>query len=54
MDITQKTYLISFLVLLLCLALAGVIYIYTGNVIIAIFFAPPVIHWILQKRKESQ
>lgn len=54
MDTKQKTYLISFIILIVCLVLAGVIYIYTGNLIIAIFFAPPIIHWILQKRMESR
>lgn len=53
MDLKQKTYLISFLILIICLALAAVIYVYTGNLIIAIFFAPPIIHWILQKRLKS-
>ncbi|MDZ7681960.1 MAG: hypothetical protein U5J63_09695 [Fodinibius sp.] len=52
MDITQKTYLISFIVLIVCLALAAGIYFYTGNLIIAIFFAPPIIHWILERRKK--
>lgn len=53
MNITRKTYLISFLILLVCLALAGVIYWYTGTIVIAIFFAPPIVHWILKRRNES-
>lgn len=53
MDTKQKTYLISFIILIVCIAVAAVIYIYTGNLIIAIFFAPPIIHWILQKRRKS-
>jgi len=52
MDTTQKTYVISGIVLVICLALAAVFYIYTGNLIIAIFFAPPIIHWILQRRNK--
>lgn len=52
MDTTQKTYLISFIILLVCIALAAIIYLYTGNLIIAIFFAPPIIHWILQRRNK--
>jgi hypothetical protein len=52
MDTTQKTYLISLVVLLVCLALAAGIYMYTGNLIIAIFFAPPIIHWILERRNK--
>jgi len=53
MDITQKTYLISFLILLACLVLATIIYWYTGTVVIAIFFAPPIVHWILKQRRDS-
>lgn len=54
MDIKQKTYYISFVILLICLALTGIIYMYTGNIIIAILFAPPIIHWILKKRNSSK
>jgi len=54
MTTKQQTYLISFIILIVCLALAGIIYVYTGNLIIAIFFAPPIIHWILQKRNNSK
>lgn len=50
MDTKQQTYWISFLILVVCIVLAVVIYIYTGNLVIAIFFAPPIIHWILRKR----
>lgn len=54
MNTKQQTYLISFVILIVCLVMAGVIYLYTGNLIIAIFFAPPIIHWILQKRNRSE
>lgn len=54
MNTKQKTYLISLIILIVCLALAAIIYVYTGNLIIAIFFAPPIIHWILQKRRRSE
>lgn len=54
MDLNRKTYFISFIILLVCIALAAVIYIYTGDLIIAIFFAPPIIHWILQRRNKLQ
>jgi len=47
----KKTYLISLIVLLVCLLMAGIIYLYTGDIVIAIFFAPPIIHWILDKRR---
>jgi hypothetical protein len=54
MNIKQKTYYISFTILLICLALTGFIYIYTGDIIIAILFAPPIIHWILKQREVSK
>lgn len=53
MDIKQQTYLISFSILLVCLVIAAFIYVYTGTIIIAIFFAPPIVHWILQRRNKS-
>lgn len=52
MDLRTKTYYISFVILLICLLLTLLIYMYTGNVVIAILFAPPIIHWILKKRSE--
>lgn len=54
MESDKKVYLLSFLILLLCLALAGVLYVYTGDIVIAIFLAPPIIHWILKKRMKSE
>lgn len=53
MDIHQKTTLISILILLVCILTAVAIYLYTGHVIVAIFIAPPIIHWILKKRQNS-
>ncbi len=53
MDINQKTSLISIIVLLACILAAVLIYIYTGNVVIVLFIAPPIIHWILNKRQGS-
>lgn len=54
MNRKKRTYVISFLVLIVCLLTAGIIYVYTGNIIIAIFIAPPVIHWILQRKNLSE
>lgn len=53
MNLKQKTYYISFVILLLCVLATALIYLYTGQLIIAILFAPPIIHWIL-KRKERE
>ncbi|MFH5832023.1 hypothetical protein ACG2F4_04280 [Halalkalibaculum sp. DA3122] len=52
MDIQQKTNAISLLVLVVCILLAVVIYLFTGIVFIAIIFAPPVVHWILKRREQ--
>lgn len=53
MNLKQKTYYISFFIVLVSLLLTYVIYVYTGNLIIAILFAPPIIYWILRRRAEE-
>lgn len=54
MDIEQKINLISLIILLVCILAAILIYQYTGNIVVALFFAPPIIHWILRKRNNSE
>jgi hypothetical protein len=54
MDINQKTNLISIVILLVCILLAIGIYLYSGHIVVAIFIAPPIIHWILKKRTNSE
>lgn len=46
----QTVWLISAIILLVCVLIALLLYIYTGHVFIAIFIAPPIIHWILKNR----
>lgn len=53
MDIRQKTNYISLLILLVCLLATALIYAYSGALIIAILFAPPIVHWILKRREKS-
>lgn len=53
MNLKQKTYYISFVILLLCLLATALIYLYTGQLIIAILFAPPIVHWILKRKEQS-
>ncbi|MGK7370327.1 MAG: hypothetical protein ACNS64_08925 [Candidatus Halalkalibacterium sp. M3_1C_030] len=53
MNLRQKTYYISFVILLICVLATLLIYLYTGQLIIAILFAPPIIHWILKRREQS-
>lgn len=53
MDIKQKTYYISFVILLICILATALIYLYSGQLIIAILFAPPIIHWILKRRERE-
>jgi len=53
MMINQKVWLISFIIVLVCILAALLIYIYTGQIVVALFIAPPIIHWIL-KRKQSR
>ncbi|PAU93095.1 hypothetical protein CK503_13065 [Aliifodinibius salipaludis] len=54
MDIDQKTNLISIIILLVCTLIAIGIYMYSGNIVVAIFIAPPIIHWILKKRANTE
>lgn len=54
MTTNQTVWLISIIVLLVCLLAALLIYIYTGNVILALIVAPPIIHWILRRRTRSK
>lgn len=53
MTTNQKVWLISFVVLLVCILIALLIYIYTGQILIAIVVAPPIIHWILMRNNKS-
>ncbi|MEL7834170.1 hypothetical protein [Fodinibius sp. Rm-B-1B1-1] len=53
MNINQKTNLISIVILLVCILIAVAIYLYNGTIVVAIFIAPPIIHWILKKRQNS-
>lgn len=53
MTTKQKTNLISLIILLVCLLATAVIYLYSGTLVIAILFAPPIVHWIL-KHKERK
>ncbi|MCC5915059.1 MAG: hypothetical protein JJU46_11835 [Balneolaceae bacterium] len=53
MTTNQTVWLISIIVLLVCLLAALLIYIYTGNVILALIVAPPIIHWILRRKTRS-
>lgn len=50
MTTNQKVWLISFLIVIACLVAALLIYLYTGQIVIAIFIVPPLIHYILKKR----
>ncbi|MGM0546060.1 MAG: hypothetical protein ACQEST_04995 [Bacteroidota bacterium] len=54
MDTKQKVNLISVVILVICILAALLIYHYTGNIVVAIFIAPPIIHWILKKRSNSE
>ncbi|PKD45181.1 hypothetical protein [Rhodohalobacter barkolensis] len=51
MTINQKVWLISFIIVLVCILAALLIYIYTGQFVLALFIAPPIIHWILKRRQ---
>jgi len=50
MNTKQKVWYISAVILLVCVLIALLVYKFTGVIFFAIFFAPPVIHYILKKR----
>lgn len=54
MTTNQTVWLISVIVLLVCLLAALIIYIYTGNVVLALIVAPPIIHWIIRRRSRER
>ena len=53
MNTKQKANYISLTFLLICLLATALIYIYSGALVIAILFAPPIVHWILKQRQKS-
>jgi len=50
MIIHQKAWFYSIIFLLICLLAAVLIYKFTGNIILVLLVAPPIVHWILKKR----
>lgn len=53
MTLEQQVWVISLIVLLISLVAAWLFWIYTGNVILAIFFVPAVVWYILKRRAEQ-
>lgn len=51
MTTNQSVWLITFIVILVCILIALLVWMYTGHVFVAIVVAPPVIHWILKRRR---
>jgi len=54
MTTNQKVWYISTVIILFCFLLAAVLYKVTGHLFLAIFVAPPIIHYILRKRLDDQ
>jgi len=50
MDNRKKAIYINLIVVLICILLTIIIYINTGQIAVAIFIAPPVIYWILERK----
>lgn len=53
MDTRQKAYYISLVILLICLLITALVYLYTGQVILIILFAPPLVYWLLKSQKSD-
>ncbi|MDX1590750.1 MAG: hypothetical protein R3283_02230 [Balneolaceae bacterium] len=54
MTTNQTVWLITFIVILVSILAALLVWIYTGHVFLAIIVAPPIIHWILKRRQQEQ
>lgn len=54
MTTNQKVWLISAIIVLACILAALLIYIRTGTIVIALFIAPPIIHWMLRRKVDSR
>jgi len=51
MTTNQTVWLITFIVILVCILIGLLVWITTGHIFVAIVVAPPVIHWILKRRQ---
>jgi Flp pilus assembly protein TadB len=51
MTTNQTVWLITWIIVLVCILIGVLVWIYTGQVFVAIIAAPPVIHWILKRRQ---
>lgn len=50
MNNRKKAIYINAVVVLICILLAIIIYAETGQIVFAIFIAPPLIYWILERK----
>lgn len=53
MTINHKVWLISIIILILCIVIAIIVYLYTGHLFIAILIAPPLIHYALKYKNKK-
>ena len=53
MTINQKVWLISVIILIVCVVIAIIVYLRTGHLFIAILLAPPLIHYALKYRNKK-
>ena len=49
----QKVWLISVIILIICIVIAIIVYLRTGQLFIAILIAPPLIHYALKYRNKK-
>lgn len=54
MTTNQKVWYISAIIVLICLLIAALIYAYTGQLVLFIFIAPPLVHYYLKKRSQNK
>ena len=49
----KNVWYISALIVLVCIFIAALVYLYTGQIFLFIFFAPPLVHYFLRKKNRN-
>lgn len=52
MTTNEKVWLISIIILIICIVIAIVVYMWTSHIFIAILIAPPLIHYALKYKNK--
>lgn len=53
MTTNEKVWLISAIILIICIVISIIVYLWTGHIFIAILIAPPIIHYALKYKNKK-